>query len=64
MPCSLSLADMRAFASTRGIADKWLPEVLTFIEAVPNGATGKPARIGLAKARQETEHPGAWQQQP
>ena len=49
MPCSLSLAEMRRFAQDQGIAPMWLPEALVFIDAVPKGATGKPARIGLAK---------------
>ena len=27
----------------------WQPEALVFIDSVPKGATGKPARIGLAR---------------
>ena len=47
-PCTLTLAELRTYGASRGLAPKWLPEALVFIDAVPKGTTGKPARIGLA----------------
>jgi hypothetical protein len=37
------------------LAAKWLPEYLTIIAAIPKGTTGKPARIGFAKAHNVPE---------
>ena len=47
-PCTLDLAALRAFGADEGLATKWLPEALVWIDVIPKGATGKPARIGLA----------------
>ena len=47
-PCFLTLEELRTFGVSEGLAPKWLPEALVLIQSVPKGATGKPARIGLA----------------
>ena len=44
LPTSLDLKELRAHGTMHGLAPKWLPETLVFLDAVPKGATGKPAR--------------------
>ena len=45
-----TLEDLRKFAADKSIISlKWLPECLVFADSIPKGATGKPARIGLAE---------------
>lgn len=65
---SLKLFDLRQWLmASQGLQDKWCPEVLILMKDLPKGATGKPARINLAKrlelealdgALVEREHPG------
>ncbi|MDJ1175533.1 condensation domain-containing protein [Roseofilum capinflatum] len=45
-----SLAALRQFVlQQKEIEFQWLPECLVWMESIPKGATGKPARIGLGK---------------
>jgi len=44
-----ALSTIQDFALKRGLNEKWIPEVLVLMSALPKGSTGKPARIGLAK---------------
>jgi len=46
----LKLFDLRQWLiSTKTLQDKWCPEVCVIMPDLPKGATGKPARINLAK---------------
>ncbi len=45
-----TLAALRQFAmKEKELETQWLPECLVWMNAIPKGMTGKPARIGLAK---------------
>ncbi|NES04122.1 MAG: AMP-binding protein, partial [Okeania sp. SIO2F4] len=45
-----TLAALRQFAmKEKELETQWLPECLVWMNAIPKGLTGKPARIGLAK---------------
>jgi len=47
---ALKLFDLRQWlTSTKALQDKWCPEVMVVMPDLPKGATGKPARINLAK---------------
>ena len=47
---SYSLTQLRRCGAKSGlIGRQWLPELLVHVNAIPKGATGKPARIGLAE---------------
>lgn len=64
----LKLFDLRQWLiSTKTLQDKWCPEVCVMMSDLPKGATGKPARINLAKklglesldgTLVQKEHPG------
>lgn len=65
---SVKLFELRKWLmSTKTLQDKWCPEVLVIMSDLPKGATGKPARINLAKKLgigtldgnlKEIKHPG------
>jgi acyl-CoA synthetase (AMP-forming)/AMP-acid ligase II len=65
---SLKLFDLNKWCTNNNIlSEKWCPEVMVTMPDLPKGATGKPARINLAKRlelkpltglRVELEHPG------
>merc|ERR1712048_242159 len=46
----LTVAELRSYAFKEGkLQNKWVPEFLVTMPAIPKGPTGKPARINLAK---------------
>jgi acyl-CoA synthetase (AMP-forming)/AMP-acid ligase II len=45
----LTLAELRKYAISVGMASKWLPMAAVYMPIIPKGPTGKPARINLAK---------------
>lgn len=48
-----SIKDLRQWCLSGGLMQsKWVPEVAVFLNQIPKGPTGKPARIGLAKRLQ------------
>mmetsp|Transcript_35944 Transcript_35944/g.57983 ORF Transcript_35944/g.57983 Transcript_35944/m.57983 type:complete len:583 (+) Transcript_35944:104-1852(+) len=65
---TIKLFDLRQWLmKEKVLQDKWCPEVLVIMKELPKGATGKPARMNLAKKLgieeldgniKEFEHPG------